>query len=83
MIFYDRRAPQSAIGKIARGMGVTYSFLWRVLRGDARLSLQTATLLAQYLGVSLDDLEGWIAQKRIELWPTQAEGEGKDGGSHV
>lgn len=69
MTFYDRRAPQSEIGKIARGVGLTYSFLWRVLRGNARLSLHTATRLAQHLGVNIDDLEGWIAQKRIELWP--------------
>lgn len=73
MNYIDPKAPRSEIGAMAAAAGVTYGFVWRILRGNARPSLPTARLLARHAGVSLDDLEGWIAQKRIELWPDSPE----------
>lgn|GEM_PF-6257681 len=86
MEYYDPRAPKSFLGQLARKLGMTYVFVWRVFKGRARPSLQTATRMAALAGVPLEGLEAWIALKRAEIWPDTGTNPGTgagDGGSVV
>lgn len=51
-----------SLGDVARGTGLSRSMVTRVFSGDRRPSVETASKVAGYLGVSMDNLYGaWAA----------------------